>query len=294
MIAVSQNEGMKKTILSCFVMLCAAMHASAAVIISGVLANPASTDSPYEYVQLMATESIDFSITPYTVVFANNGTASSNGWAAGGSLSYAFTITSGTVSVGDVFYVGGSGMLINGTGSTDISSLNWLRTINTGSTTGDGFGNASSSGVLGNGGNNADGVGVFAGGTVTNVSVPVDALFFGTGVGGAKPATGGYLMPQNDLYGGSDVFGSAGNDFYFGDPASGVYLSLTGTYNLDTQSWDVARTSTPVTLSATSAASEIAPHITLSSVPEPGRAALGLLGSVAALLRRRRVTRIVA
>ena len=45
------------------------------IVISGFEANPAGTDSPYEYVQLKATQAIDFSVTNYSVVFANNGTA---------------------------------------------------------------------------------------------------------------------------------------------------------------------------------------------------------------------------
>ena len=172
------------------------------IVISGFEANPAGTDSPYEYVQLKATQAIDFSVTNYSVVFANNGTATSNGWIAGGSLTYGFNLTSGTVAAGDVFYVGGSGKLINGAGSTDISGATWIRWINTGNTPGDGFGNAATSGVMGNGTANADGIAVFAGLTssLATTSVPVDAVFYGTAVGTAKPATGGYTMPDNDYY----------------------------------------------------------------------------------------------
>ena len=49
------------------------------IIISGYMANPAGTDSPNEYIQLIATENIDFSTTNYSLVVANNGTATSSG-----------------------------------------------------------------------------------------------------------------------------------------------------------------------------------------------------------------------
>ncbi|MEI6862245.1 MAG: hypothetical protein WCL04_08340, partial [Verrucomicrobiota bacterium] len=67
-----------------------AIPLSAQILISGYLGNPASNDSPFEYVQLVATQAIDFSSTNFSVVWANNGTATSNGWIAGGALSYGF------------------------------------------------------------------------------------------------------------------------------------------------------------------------------------------------------------
>ena len=53
------------------------------LLISKILANPNGTDSPFEYVELVATRTINFSATPYSVVFSNNGTANANGWVAG-------------------------------------------------------------------------------------------------------------------------------------------------------------------------------------------------------------------
>src|SRR5688572_22665993 len=115
--------------------------ARAQLLISEYLANPPGTDSPFEFVELIATENIDFSLTPYSVVFGNNGTATANGWIAGGDVTYGFNINAGSVSRGDVVYVGGSSMVPTGVK---------LRTINTATTAGDGFGNAAT-GVLGNG-----------------------------------------------------------------------------------------------------------------------------------------------
>lgn len=280
---------MPKSILAILILSMAVFQkATAAVLISGVMVNPPSTDGVNEYVQLVATDTIDFSVTPYTVVVSNNGTATANGWAAGGALTYAFTITTGNVAQGDVFYVGGTGLLLNGAGSADLSGLTWLRTINTSTTGGDGgIGAANSAGVMGNGGANADGVAVFSSGTVTGASVPVDAIFYGTGVGAALSGANGYRVPTSDLYAGGGLFGSTGNTFIFGDQGSG-FLKLTGTYNPDTDTWDVARTGAQVALTTSSPVSAIASGITVAAVPEPSRALLLGLGMTWIFARRRR------
>src|SRR5687768_4529235 len=87
-----------------------AVPTRAQLLISEYLANPSGTDSPFEFVELIATENIDFSLTPYSVVFGNNGTATANGWIQGADVTYGFNITAGSVSPGDVVYVGGSSM----------------------------------------------------------------------------------------------------------------------------------------------------------------------------------------
>lgn len=140
------------------------------LIISEIHVNPPSTDSPFEYAEFRATKFIDFSVTPYSVVLCNNGTATAAGWIAGGALSYGFSINTGTVNPGDVVYVGGSLMAPTGVK---------LRVINTGTTAGDGFGNLNTGGVFGNGGASADGIAVFDAdiATLTNSTVPIDALF---------------------------------------------------------------------------------------------------------------------
>lgn len=258
------------------------------IVISGYMANPAGTDSPNEYIQLVATKNIDFSVTSYSVVVANNGVATSNGWVNGGAISYKFDMTSGTVNKGDVFYVGGSGKLINGAGSADLSSQKWIRAINTGTTGGDGFGAAASSGVIGNGGSNADGIAVFSGTSLTASSKPLDALFWGTGVGTAKPASGGYVMPDNDRYSNAQgTFGNGTNTFLFSDPASGVYTKLSGTYSLDTNSWTVARTS--ILVVAPTSIADLSSGILFSSVPEPSSLlALGFVASLGLFHRARK------
>lgn len=266
-----------------------ALPLSAQIVISGFLANPAGTDSPYEYVQLVATQAIDFASNNYSVVLANNGTATSSGWAAGGAITYKFDITSGSVASGETFYVGGSNMLIAGASSTDISSAKWIKTINTGTTGGDGFGNSNSGGVFGNGGSNADGVAVFTGTTVTSLTIPLDALFFGTGVGTAKPASGGYQMPTNDIYTSTGVFGDTGNSTLFPDAGSNQFIRLLGTYNTVTSSWTSARSSSVLTLTTSSSLSDITSAITVAAIPEPSSyaAIFGIFALAGAALRRR-------
>src|SRR5262245_11075756 len=83
---------------------------AAGLVISEFLANPSGNDSPYEYVELLATRSINFAATPYSVIWTNNGSATSNGWSEGSNTTYGFNITSGSVQAGDVVYVGGSSM----------------------------------------------------------------------------------------------------------------------------------------------------------------------------------------
>ncbi len=235
------------------------------VVISGFLANPGGTDSPYEYVQLIAVENVDFSATPHSVVVCNNGTATSNGWASGAALSYGFNIISGTLNAGDVAYVGGSGKLISGSGSADISGATWLKAIDTATTAGDGFGNSSSGGVFGNGGGNADGVAVFdlSIGSVTSATVPIDAVFFGTAVGTAKPASGGYILPDNDRYSNAQgAFGNGTNTYLFPDAGSNQFIKLAGSYNTVSQTWTTQRTGSAIALTTSSTLADIATAIT--------------------------------
>jgi len=250
------------------------ISAHSQVVISGFLADPAGTDSPYEFVQFTATQPINFAETAFSVVLANNGTASPSGWRAGGNLTYGFDLTSGEIAIGETFYVGGSGRRINGSGSADASGLRWLRTIDTGSSAGDGLGTSQTNGVLGNGSANADGIAVFAGSiaTLTTSSRPVDAIFFGSGIGTAKPATGGFLMPDNDRYQSSAVMGEAGNMFLFDNPAASSFVSLVGTFDANAQSWTSPRTASSVFLTSSSPLSSLTAGVTV--IPEPSPLAL--------------------
>lgn len=170
------------------------------LLISEILTDTTGSDSPFEFVELVATRFIDFSSTPYTIVFCNNNTANANGWVTGGTRSYAFQISSGIVTPGQVVYVGGSSMA---------PLTNQLRVINTATTGGDGgIGNAVLAGVLGNGGASVDGVAVFSLpiASITSSTVPIDALFFGDAIGAAYISSiAGYQLPVNDYYSGGKL-----------------------------------------------------------------------------------------
>jgi len=230
------NKIFKTSLAAMFILLAVIKtgKATTGLIISEFLANPTGTDSPFEFVELKATQYIDFSVTPYSVVFSNNGTATASGWMHGMGITYAFNINSGTVNIGDVVYVGGSSMTPTGT---------HLKTIDTGVNPGDGFGSFSNSGVLGNGGANADGIAVFAiaASVITSSSVPIDAIFFGTACGTAVVNSGadGYQLPINDLYAGGKLqtTSSLGPD-----PSSGKNIIATGTYNATTNAFTIPRT----------------------------------------------------
>ena len=61
------------------------------LLISEILPNPSGSDSPFEWIELVATSNINFASTPYTVV-CNNSAATLNGWIEGGTVTYAFQI----------------------------------------------------------------------------------------------------------------------------------------------------------------------------------------------------------
>jgi len=248
-------------------------NVKAQILISGFMANPATNnDAPYEYIQLIATQNINFTTSPYSVVWANNGIANSSGWVQGGTVTYGFDLTSGNVNKGDVFYVGGDGKMIDGAGSTSMSSEIWIRAINTSTTTGDGFGTNGNTGQMGNGGLSADGLAVFTGTTqfLTATSIPIDAVFYGTGINNARPASGGYTLPDNDHYNNSGgTFGNGTNTFILPNPtANNSYIKLTGTYLQSVQKWDVIRSGSIIALTTASPVSTIATGI-LFDVPKP-------------------------
>lgn len=194
------------------------------IVITGVVANTWGSDSPvagtvkygkftikrsgFEYIQLMALRDIDFSETPFSVVVGRHYGSIKKGWASGESTSFKFNLTEGYAEQGTFFYVGGAARRIDGyrhSGlSRDISEeANWIRSIPTnlgkeGAVAGDGFG-YSTSGLLTNS-SEATGIAVFEGTKVTETSVPLDAIFYGSSVGDALQANNGYLVPDNDLY----------------------------------------------------------------------------------------------
>lgn len=208
-----------------------------ALLIQRFFTNPSGTDAPNEFVELLATRSINFANEPFTIVFTDGSLAGSNGWASGGTGSYAFQISTGTMNAGDLGYIGGTGLsnYIQGGASCLI-----LRQINTATSVGDVLGSASPA-ALGNGGTSADGIAVFnmSASSINSTSTPIDAIFFGSAIGSAASK---YMMPVNDHYSGG-VFGNSGNTFLAPDPSSGDYIFVErGTFNTQNFSWSIPRT----------------------------------------------------
>jgi len=197
------------------------------LLITGFQSDPKGGDGGYEYVQMLATKDINFTTTPYSIVFCNNaGTASSAtpldaGWATGGQRTIKWNITSGSVQKGKFFYFGFQGKKINGSGGTYSfpATANWYQktfltsgnNAVTGSTLpnlGDGGvvhpSEYSTSGPWANSGNSC-GVAIFQGTTITEASVPEDVLFVASGGAAAiydatKFPVLGYRICNNDWY----------------------------------------------------------------------------------------------
>ena len=265
-----------KKLLCIIVLAFVARTASSQIVIAALVPNPAGIDSAYEYIQLLATENIDFSLTPYCVVAANNGTAGVSGWAQGGNTTFKYDLTSGTVHTGEIFYTGGDSKRINGPGSTDISSEKWIRAINSVVADGDGFGLHNASGVIGNAGANADGIAVFAGTTVNDSTIPLDAIFYGLSVGNALSSGNGYTLPDNDHYLSSQgQFGEGTNQWFVFIPgnARDTLISFSGIYDTVLNTWIQARNDTMRMLITSSQPGELASGIILtgdaSSVNQP-------------------------
>ncbi|MDR0713907.1 MAG: BACON domain-containing protein [Bacteroidales bacterium] len=260
-----------------------------AFLISGIMPDPRGTDAPatgasatfsnptmggasvhagpYEYIQFLALEDIDFSVTPYSVVICNNIAGNGpqeNGWAAGGSKTFKFNLTQGQVYTGEFFYVGGTAKSLNGyntCGIVDISHAKWIRTIsyNNPGATGDGFG-SQRSGLMTNftdANRTFTGIAAFRGLNVTKNTVPMDAVFFGNRTLDGYNAMNdwGYLVPKNDLYNpvnpddqSEQKFFMKGTNtgFFYGPTATDVssYAMLGGTLNKKRQ-WLQPRTLTP-------------------------------------------------
>jgi len=245
----------------------------APIIITGFISDVKGGDGNYEYIQLMATKDINFAVTPYSVVVTNNANASTptgypaNGWATGGMRTFKFNLSSGTAAKGTFFYVGGAGKTINGSGSTSMSTSNWIRAFNYTTTDGDGFG-TKTSGLFANSGN-ASGLAVFSGTNITAASKPIDVLFVASGgsLFTAGPPAMGYRITNTDFYDVTNPITLQNQPFYANGSNTlclayttadiGYFYVLGGVYNASLGRWIKARTQTNVLLSKTSVLSEI-------------------------------------
>lgn len=240
-------------------------------VISGYLVDPAGGDGNYEYIQFLASRDIDFAVTPFSVYTTNNAGATTFpvlGWNTGGARTYKFNLTSGKVSKGQYFYVGGTGKTINGSGSTSMASSNWIASVNYTAVTGaDGVGNVTTN-LLANSGNVA-GIAIFEGTNVGVTSVPLDVIMFG-GAGGnfysAGPPEVGYRITITDYYGTvnpatrlrQDFYGAGTNTRRLSFPSAATsFVKLGGVYNSLKGGWVTGRILVTVPLTSTSALTEI-------------------------------------
>jgi len=247
------------------------------VLITGFVNDAKGGDGNYEYFQFLATKDIDFEKTPMAVVTCTNagsaapyaGTAPAGGWATGGGRTYKFNLTTGKVSKGEFFYVGGKNKKINGPNSTDISASTWISALDYVNNDGDGFG-TKSGGLLPNSGN-AGGIAIFEGINVTETSIPVDAVFFG-GTGKTtiynEANNAGYRIPENDHYSLVDPATNVAQPFFYQgtnqyviphqSPADlGMFVKLGGVFNATTASWTTPRAHVFYLMTMTSAVTEI-------------------------------------
>lgn len=241
------------------------------IIISGWNNDPQNTDANNEYIQFLATEDINFAVTPFSVVATNNANAATptgfpiNGWATGQVRTYKINITSGFAPKGTFFYVGGTNKLINSTSSTSMASSNWVATYAYHTLAGQGFGTATTN-LLANSGN-AYGVAIFETTTVTAASIPEDVMFCATG--GSLVGNGyGYRICNNDYY---DIinpltleeqpFYRSGNNttaITYNTPSdAGLFNVLGGEFNMTLGRWTKARAKIAYQLTKTSAVAEI-------------------------------------
>ncbi|WP_353139937.1 DUF5689 domain-containing protein [Pseudopedobacter sp.] len=241
------------------------------IIITGFLTDPTGADGNYEYVQFMATQDIDFEMTPFSMVTCNNAGATlpggypEFGWATGGARTYKINLTSGTVAKGHFFYVGAN-KKIWGSSSTDISAANWIASVMYMDVDGADFG-TKTGGLLANSGNPA-GIAIFLGTTVNENTAPLDAIFFG-GTGGliytAGPPQQGYKIANTDRYAikhpttnaEQPFFRQGNNTFIFGFPAATNFAKLGGTYNASSEQWTTVRVMTNVPLGSTSTIADL-------------------------------------
>lgn len=243
------------------------IYHNAEIVITGFLNDPRGSDSPvtgaisgdgfvhpgqYEYVQLMALKDIDFTSDNYSVVFTNTTSPSAYGWAEGiydaaSKKVYQMNLTTGSVKKGQYFYVGSHARMICSyyklIGSPQLAPGVFWGVDYAAVPGGNNNGAAKAGGgLLGNGSGKTqasvtksapDGIAIFRGTNVTENSIPMDAIFFGT-----KVTFQAYQVPENDVYSrvNSDtnepqpMFGEGTNTYLFpcGAQDVGEFIKLGG------------------------------------------------------------------
>ncbi len=241
------------------------------VVVTGLLNDPSgSTDANYEYMQFLATEDIDFSKTPFSVVTTNNANASTptgipiNGWATGGLRTYKINLIVGSVKKGQFFYVGGTNKLIAGEKSTSISDAHWVANYDYANKAGYDFGTKTGN-LLANSGN-AFGVAVFSTIQVTATTIPEDLVFVSTG-GSLVSANAGYRIANTDFY---DIVnpvtltnqpfyrnGDNTKAFVYASPSADTFIQFNGEFNMTLGRWTKSRVQNNVLLTKESKLQEV-------------------------------------
>ncbi|NGM61582.1 hypothetical protein G5B30_06590 [Sphingobacterium sp. SGG-5] len=279
---------------------------AAAFVISGWMANPSGNDTEeingerlsHEYIQFLALRDIDFSQENFAVITCNNagqtnGTPPAEGWVTGGSRTYKFNLTSGSVAKGQYFYLNGNSRKVNG--STSINTIPEEKSIVTHdyfSQSGyDGVGNATG-GLLANSGLTF-GVAAFKGTDVNHDTEPMDVVFLRnpdktyTLFGQVNGADRGFRVTNTDYYVVTDVikfinqYNSVDDANYInvssvGGAGSSVsntgdnnFLEFRGEYDIYTATWKEARSRNLISLSTTSTITDIETANSTKMTPAP-------------------------
>lgn len=273
---------------------------AAAFVISGWLANPTGANESggnYEYMQFLALRDINFANENFSVITCNNagqtdGVPPAEGWVTGGTRTYKFNITSGTVQKGEYFYVGGTSGKINGpTSVNSIPANKWVKQHQYNVQPGDdGVGAITNGNLLAHTGLTY-GVAVFRGTAVDHDTEPMDVVFLRNPIpsytlfGLVNGEDRGFRVTNTDYYTVTDVikyinqFDASGTYHNVasvgGTPASATqfainqFLELRGVYNVVTATWTTPRSKNIATLNTNSTLADIETETSTKMFPAP-------------------------
>lgn len=258
---------------------------AAAFVISGWMPNPANDNANHEYIQFLALRDINFAEENFSVITCNNagqtnGTPPAEGWVTGGTRTYKFNITSGTVSKGQYFYVGGTSGKINGPNSApnSIPANQWVKQHAYNTLSGDDGVGGTVTNLLANSGLTY-GVAVFRGTAVNHDTEPMDVAFLRnpqpdyTLFGPVNGANRGFRITNTDYYtvngdikyinqyDATNVYHNVASIGGAGSTVSNIaasnFLELRGVYNVVTATWSTPRTRNLIPLTTSSTVSQI-------------------------------------
>lgn len=271
-------------------------------VISGWLPQAADGDvtssgtQAHEYMQLLALRDIDFSEEHFSVFTCNNagqtnGIPPADGWATGGARTHKFNITSGQVSKGEYFYIGGNSKKVNGQNSINtIPDDKWVVSRNYSQIPGDdGVGNTLTN-LFANSGLTY-GIAIFKGTNVNHDTEPLDVVFLRspetsyTLFGEVNGESRGFRVTNTDYYTTTDVIKyinqyDTGGTYYnvssiggagasVSNPGAGNFVELRGVYDIVTATWTTVRSRNLISLSASSTVADIETGSATKMTPAP-------------------------